>query len=131
MFNRGAAAHGDYIFGWKGDSLQQAMDKNCNLNKDCPAAGLHAQTSDAYSACTIKQQAPEPVDGCKSNCKAIESHTNKFRAPCSPTRNASHEGIDTPDDLDMQRTIKARSRGFIRKFLDSLVPRCFWMCKLL
>ncbi|KAE8447234.1 hypothetical protein EG329_010928 [Mollisiaceae sp. DMI_Dod_QoI] len=59
----GAAAHGDYVFGWKDDSLQQAMDKNCNLNKDCPAAGLHAQSPDVYNACTIKQQAPEPVDG--------------------------------------------------------------------
>ncbi|KAK3935158.1 hypothetical protein QBC46DRAFT_323951 [Diplogelasinospora grovesii] len=59
----GAAAHGDYVFGWKGDSLQKAMDKNCNLNRDCPSAGLTAQSSDQYSACTIKQQAPEEVDG--------------------------------------------------------------------
>lgn len=59
----GAAAHGDYLFGWKGDSLQQAMDKGCNLNKDCPSAGLHAQTPDTYNACTLKQQAPESVDG--------------------------------------------------------------------
>jgi hypothetical protein len=59
----GSAAHGDYIFGWKGDSLQKAMDKNCNLNKDCPAAGLTAQTPEKYSACNVKQQAPEPVDG--------------------------------------------------------------------
>ncbi|KAK1779350.1 hypothetical protein QBC45DRAFT_477735 [Copromyces sp. CBS 386.78] len=59
----GAAAHGDYVFGWKGDSLQKAMDKGCNLNKDCPSAGLTAQTPAQYNACTIKQQAPEPVDG--------------------------------------------------------------------
>ncbi|KAK3372975.1 hypothetical protein B0T24DRAFT_702360 [Lasiosphaeria ovina] len=59
----GAAAHGDYVFGWKGDSLQKAMDKNCNLNKDCPAAGLTAQTPEKYNACNIKQQAPETVDG--------------------------------------------------------------------
>ncbi|KAK3684093.1 hypothetical protein B0T22DRAFT_431934 [Podospora appendiculata] len=59
----GAAAHGDYVFGWKGDSLQKAMDKNCNLNKDCPAAGLTAQTPEKYSACNVKQQAPEDVDG--------------------------------------------------------------------
>lgn len=63
--NSGPAAHGDYIFGWKGDSLQKAMDKGCNLNKDCPSAGLTAQTPAQYNACTLKQQAPEPVDGCK------------------------------------------------------------------
>ncbi|KAM7199754.1 protein of unknown function (DUF1996) domain containing protein [Naviculisporaceae sp. PSN 640] len=59
----GSAAHGDYVFGWKGDSLQKAMDKNCNLNRDCPAAGLTYQPPEKYNACTIKQQAPEPVDG--------------------------------------------------------------------
>lgn len=42
------------------------MDKNCNLNRDCPAAGLNSQKPDVYSACTKKQQAPEEVDGCKS-----------------------------------------------------------------
>jgi len=63
MNRGGAAAHGDYVFGWKDQSLQLAMDKNCNLNKDCAAAGLHAQTPDQYNACTKKQQAPEPVDG--------------------------------------------------------------------
>ncbi len=61
----GSAAHGDYVFGWEGDSLQKAMDKGCNLNKDCPSAGLTAQTPEKYNACTIKQQAPETVDGCK------------------------------------------------------------------
>ncbi len=65
MNRGGAAAHGDYVFGWKDNSLQLAMDKNCNLNKDCPAAGLHAQTPEVYNACTKKQQAPESVDGCK------------------------------------------------------------------
>lgn len=59
----GSAAHGDYVFGWEGDSLQKAMDNNCNLNQNCPKAGLTAQTDAQYSACTKKQQAPEQVDG--------------------------------------------------------------------
>lgn len=59
----GPAAHGDYVFGWEGDSLQKAMDNGCNLNKDCPKAGLTAQPEPQYSACTKKQQAPEEVDG--------------------------------------------------------------------
>ncbi|KAF2196779.1 hypothetical protein GQ43DRAFT_240083 [Delitschia confertaspora ATCC 74209] len=58
----GSAAHGDYVFGWQGNTLQLAMDKSCNLNKDCAAAGIHAQTPDQYNACTKKQQAPEDVD---------------------------------------------------------------------
>jgi hypothetical protein len=59
----GAAAHGDYVFGWKDDSLQKAMDNRCNLNRDCPAAGLHALQPAEYNACTKRQQAPEEVDG--------------------------------------------------------------------
>ncbi|KAF2963717.1 hypothetical protein GQX73_g9857 [Xylaria multiplex] len=59
----GSAAHGDYVFGWEGDTLQKAMDKNCNLNTDCPAAGITAQPESVYSACTMQQQAPESVDG--------------------------------------------------------------------
>ncbi|KAI0206595.1 hypothetical protein F4808DRAFT_466616 [Astrocystis sublimbata] len=59
----GAAAHGDYVFGWEGDTLQKAMDNSCNLNQDCPRAGITAQSESQYSACTIKQQAPEDVDG--------------------------------------------------------------------
>ncbi|KAK4245191.1 hypothetical protein C7999DRAFT_16607 [Corynascus novoguineensis] len=59
----GSAAHGDYLFGWEGDTLQRAMDNRCNLNNPCPAAGLTAQTPEQYNACTVQQQAPEPVDG--------------------------------------------------------------------
>jgi len=59
----GAAAHGDYVFGWKDNTLQLAMDNNCNLNNDCPKAGIHKQTTAQYNACTKQQQAPETVDG--------------------------------------------------------------------
>ncbi|KAI0445207.1 hypothetical protein F4803DRAFT_571633 [Xylaria telfairii] len=59
----GSAAHGDYVFGWEGDTLQKAMDNSCNLNTDCPRAGITAQPESTYSACTMKQQAPESVDG--------------------------------------------------------------------
>ena len=61
----GASAHGDYIFGWKGDSLQRAMNAKCNLNRDCPNGGIHAQRPEKYNTCTLPQQAQEPVDGCK------------------------------------------------------------------
>lgn len=63
MNTGGAAAHGDYVFGWEGDTLQKAMDKNCNLDKDCSAAGIHKQSPDVYNACNKQQQAPEDVDG--------------------------------------------------------------------
>lgn len=61
----GSAAHGDYVFGWKDDTLQKAMDNNCNGNANCAAAGITYQQPSVYDACTVKQQAPEAVDGCK------------------------------------------------------------------
>lgn len=68
----GSAAHGDYVFGWEGDSLQKAMDNNCNLNTACPKAGLTVQQPAQYNACKKKQQAPEEVNG----CKLFRPHTN-------------------------------------------------------
>lgn len=59
----GPAAHGDYVFGWEGDSLQKAMDNKCDLDKDCKAAGLTKQQPATYNACKKKQQAVEDVNG--------------------------------------------------------------------
>jgi len=59
----GAAAHGDYVFGWKGNSLQLAMDNACDRNLACPKAGLTVQSSDKYSACNVPQRSKETVDG--------------------------------------------------------------------
>jgi len=59
----GSAIHGDYVFGWKDDTLQKAMDNGCNLNRDCAAAGLHYQQPAQYSACKKAQSAKEEVDG--------------------------------------------------------------------
>lgn len=41
------------------------MDNGCNLNNDCPAAGIHYQPPEEYNNCKIPQAAPEEVDGCK------------------------------------------------------------------
>ena len=65
-YHSGPAAHGDYLFGWEKDSLQKAMDNQCDLNAACPKAGLTTQTPAQYNACKKKQQAVEDVDGCKS-----------------------------------------------------------------
>lgn len=88
--NSGSAAHGDYVFGWEGDSLQKAMDKSCNLNRDCPAAGLTAQTPDKYNACTIKQQAPEPVDGCELDPSAAKKRKIKVLTGVANNRAQGH-----------------------------------------
>lgn len=57
----GYGTHGDYMFGWKDDSLQRAMDTACYVN--CPT--LKTQEVADMNACTIKSQVDEDFDGCK------------------------------------------------------------------
>jgi len=57
----GFGSHGDYVFGWKGDSLQRAMDSPCYVN--CPT--LKTQSVSAMNKCKVPLVVDEPVDGCK------------------------------------------------------------------
>jgi hypothetical protein len=64
MPDSGAATHGDYMFGWQGNSLQQALDSNCELNQNC--GGLTLGQPSTYHGCKVDQVAPEQVEGCES-----------------------------------------------------------------
>ncbi|KAF2878251.1 hypothetical protein BDV95DRAFT_479644 [Massariosphaeria phaeospora] len=55
----GYANHGDYLFGWKDDALQRAMDSPCYVN--CPTP--KTQNTQAMNACTIKPRVNEDIDG--------------------------------------------------------------------
>ncbi|KAK3501446.1 hypothetical protein B0T13DRAFT_396102 [Neurospora crassa] len=56
----GFGSHGDYIFGWKGDSLQRAMDSACYVN--CPT--LKTQSVSAMNKCKYNEVlVDEPIDG--------------------------------------------------------------------
>jgi hypothetical protein len=60
----GAGTHADYLFGWKGDALQRAMDKS-----ECFYDGCGAITKQAMSVanqCNVKDFVGEVTDGCKS-----------------------------------------------------------------
>jgi len=52
----GAGIHGDYLFGWKGDALQKAMDSKC-AGDNC--AALKRQDNSAAIACTKAQSVNE------------------------------------------------------------------------
>ncbi|KAI8633888.1 hypothetical protein F5Y19DRAFT_471146 [Xylariaceae sp. FL1651] len=55
----GYGNHGDYVFGWKGDALQKAMDSNCNIN--CPQ--LKSQSIQQGNQCSVKPTVNENIDG--------------------------------------------------------------------
>jgi hypothetical protein len=55
----GYGTHGDYVFGWKDDALQKAMNFNCNIN--CPQ--LRSQTIAAGNKCSVPKRVKEDTDG--------------------------------------------------------------------
>ncbi|KAM3081329.1 hypothetical protein ACMFMG_004797 [Clarireedia jacksonii] len=55
----GYGTHGDYVFGWKGNALQTAMDARCNVA--CPQ--LKSQSIDAANQCTQASRVSEAIDG--------------------------------------------------------------------
>ncbi|KAK3685355.1 hypothetical protein B0T22DRAFT_482332 [Podospora appendiculata] len=55
----GFGSHGDYVFGWKGDALQRAMDSPCYVN--CPT--LKTQSISTMNQCSVPVTVDETTDG--------------------------------------------------------------------
>lgn len=62
----GYSQHGDYVFGWKDDSLQRAMDLRCDGDV---CSGLQRQSPEEAMKCTQKSVVDENIDGCKSRSR--------------------------------------------------------------
>ncbi|RYC63819.1 hypothetical protein CHU98_g2363 [Xylaria longipes] len=58
--NTGYGQHGDYVFGWEGQSLQNAMDASC-FGATCSA--LKTQTFAAANQCGVQNTVGEDVEG--------------------------------------------------------------------
>lgn len=61
-FRHGYSNHGDYVFGWRGDALQRAMDARCN-GDSCTA--LESQSPEEAMECTIPRTVNEDIDSCE------------------------------------------------------------------
>ncbi|KAF2672155.1 hypothetical protein BT63DRAFT_476951 [Microthyrium microscopicum] len=59
---KGYGTHADYLFGWKGDSLQRAMDNQCMFQACENGKPLKSQGVAAMNKCTVKDQVKEPID---------------------------------------------------------------------
>ncbi|PSN61711.1 hypothetical protein BS50DRAFT_503943 [Corynespora cassiicola Philippines] len=61
----GYGTHADYLFGWKGDSLQRALNDSCMFHK-CGSPGvqgiLKTQTVAEMNACSVKSMVDEDTD---------------------------------------------------------------------
>ncbi|KAK3688900.1 hypothetical protein B0T22DRAFT_426911 [Podospora appendiculata] len=58
--NTGYGQHGDYVFGWKGDALQRAMDGSC-FGAECGT--LKVQAFAAANKCSVETRVNENTEG--------------------------------------------------------------------
>jgi len=62
----GVGSHADYVFGWKGDSLQRAMNDTCMFHK-CGSPGmqgiLKTQSVADMNKCSVQSTVVEETDG--------------------------------------------------------------------
>jgi hypothetical protein len=59
---KGYGTHADYLFGWKGDSLQRAMDSSCMFNACENGKPLKSQAVKPMNDCTVKKYVSEDID---------------------------------------------------------------------
>ncbi len=76
-------SHADYMFGWKGDALQRAMDKSECFYDGC--GSIKKQAMSVANQCSIKDMVKEDTLGCKSwilysTVVTMNRRTNHHRA---------------------------------------------------
>jgi hypothetical protein len=69
--NGGSGTHGDYMFGWKGDALQRAMDKSECFYDGC--GSIKTQSMSVANQCKVKDFVNEKTDGCEFKPTSLTS----------------------------------------------------------
>ncbi|RXW19569.1 hypothetical protein EST38_g6291 [Candolleomyces aberdarensis] len=91
----GVGQHADYVFGWKGDALQRAMDQCTSFGGPC--ATLKTQSIDAINRCTQKARVRESVEGWLTalpGCNPIQPGPARATmvSSCSATKDYDADG---------------------------------------
>ncbi|KAF6758264.1 hypothetical protein DFP72DRAFT_808158 [Ephemerocybe angulata] len=91
----GVGQHADYVFGWKGDALQRAMDQCNSFGGAC--ATLKTQSVDAINKCTQKIRVREIVEGWLSalpGCNPVQPGPARATvvASCNATKDYDADG---------------------------------------
>jgi hypothetical protein len=63
--SNGYGTHADYLFGWKDDSLQKAMDSSCMFTGCENGRPLKSQAVREMNRCSVPEMVGEDIDGCK------------------------------------------------------------------
>jgi hypothetical protein len=63
---KGYGTHADYLFGWKGDALQRAMDSPCMFQACENGRPLKSQNVAKMNKCAVEPFHKESIDNCRS-----------------------------------------------------------------
>ncbi|PVH74652.1 hypothetical protein DL98DRAFT_467571 [Cadophora sp. DSE1049] len=81
--SKGYGTHADYLFGWKGDSLQRAMNDSCMFHK-CGSPGmqgiLKTQTVEEMNKCAVESSVDEDYDSWVDELPGQKMAPKEFRA---------------------------------------------------
>ncbi len=78
--NGAYGTHADYMFGWKGDSLQRAMDSSCMFQACENGKPLKSQSVAQMNKCAAKKLVNENIDGCKC-CPSSSATSDSWQPP--------------------------------------------------
>ncbi|KAF5318232.1 hypothetical protein D9611_014746 [Ephemerocybe angulata] len=84
--SRGYGTHADYVFGWKGDSLQRAMDSNCMFQACENGNPLKSQSVAQMNACSVKALATDNLDGWLARLPLDSAGSNPTTTVVQPTQ---------------------------------------------
>ncbi len=112
---KGYGTHADYLFGWKGDSLQRAMDASCMFQACENGKPLKSQAPAQMNKCGVTDLVKEDIDGCKlSRC---------FRLSESFVTNGTpYRAQGSPRQVDGWHDWYVRSREFSVRLSSSMPP---------